>query len=318
MSKRITPSYRGRIVQLTLRGRSPRALLQSEDDWHILGAIVARTLFWCGGHIYGCRCEATEMRFALQVAQAPVGAMAQHLAAAYASHLRQHRGWHGCIFKHYIAAPLHDEVFLDDLIMWLHRPAPSLHQGRVRNPVFTADAAYLHPHGSAWITTDRVLQSLSIGAPGSAAYRRRKAQRIPPDIIDLLTRRSPRRKRPTAPAKHPDHPSHEPSAEFNAPPRETIAPGPNVETIALAVADHCRVSLADMRSKSRRRAISQARAITAVLCTRHGASAAAAARLFNRSRSAVIEQAEHYRESQPQIFAAAEEALEGVFASRPP
>ena len=244
--------YRGKIAQLTLRGRTPRALLQSDDDWQVLGTIATRMLFWCGGQIYGCRCEANEMRFAIQVAHAPIGAMAQHLSAAYAHHLRRQHGWHGRIFKHYVATPLHDEVFLDDLVLWLHRSATRIPREIIPTPVFTADDAYLHPHANTWTTTDRVLQSLSIGAPGPAAYRRRKAQQIPPAIIDLLTRRTPRARsqkhNQSGPSKNADPLSQQLDASSPRTPRR-----PNVEAIAQAVADRCHVSLDDMRSTSRRR-----------------------------------------------------------------
>jgi hypothetical protein len=52
--------------------------------------------------------------------------------------------------------------------------------------------------------------------------------------------------------------------------------------------------------------------ITAVLATRNGATAAAAAQLFSRSRSSLFEQVEHYRVQQPQIFAQAEAVLESL------
>jgi len=42
------------------------------------------------------------------------------------------------------------------------------------------------------------------------------------------------------------------------------------------------------------------------------ALAASAARLFNRSRSTLIEQAEHYRATQPTIFAEAEVQLKAL------
>ena len=160
MGKRNAPSHSGKLVQLILRGERSQALVQTDDDWQALGVIVARMLFWCGGFIHGCRCEANEMRFAVQVAHAPIGAMAQHIAGAYAIRLRRHRGWRGRVFKHYSAIPLHDEIFLDDLVMWLHRPAEPRPRGKNSTPIQTADAAYLSPRSLTWITTARVLQAL--------------------------------------------------------------------------------------------------------------------------------------------------------------
>jgi hypothetical protein len=302
MGKNNPPSHSGKLVQLILRGYRPQALVQTDDDWQTLGVIAARMLFWCGGKIHACRCDANEIRFALQMAHAPIGAMAQHIAGAYAKHLRQRRGWRGRLFKHYRAVPLDDEVFLDDLVIWLHRAAEPRPRGKNHSPVWTADAAYLSPRSLPWVTTDRVLQALSIGAPGPAAYRRRKTQPLAPEILALLTRRQRKRKPRRTTATH----NHESS-------RDCTAPRPSVETIARAVADYSRVSFEDMRSSTRKRAVSKAKVIATVLCTRNGATVAAAARLFHRSRSTLIEQTEHYRQIQPQIFADAESKLEPVF-----
>jgi chromosomal replication initiation ATPase DnaA len=90
-----------------------------------------------------------------------------------------------------------------------------------------------------------------------------------------------------------------------------------IEAIARAVADYSRVSLEEMRSRSRRRAVSKAKAIAAVLGTRNGATVAEAARFFDRGRSTLIEQVEHYRATQPEIFADAEAALAPVLDVSP-
>ena len=280
MGNAVAPGYSPQFFQLILRGRRPQALVQIDDDWRALGEIVTRMLFWCGGCIHGCRCEADEMRFAVQVANAPLGAMAQHVSVAYAMRLRRLRGWQGSLFKHYAATPLPNESLLDELVLWLHRPAGS--------HVWTGEAAYLAPHSSTWITTDRVRPTLP--AP-EVSYRRRGAQDDEPDILDLLNRRRGRHKRPDPPND------------------SSQARPPSVETIARIVANHCGVSFEDMRSISRKRAVSKAKVIATVLSTRNGATAAAAARLFHRSRSTLTERAEHYRKTRPQIFAEAERAL---------
>jgi hypothetical protein len=288
------PQFADAPVQLVLRARRTDALIQTEDDWRALGRIAARMLFWCGGAIYGCRCEGNEIRFALQVAHAPLGAMAHHISGAYAIHLRQTRGQGGGIFKHYTVIPLHDEFFLDDLVLWMHRPA--------HTRIWTADDAYLTPNSLPWINTDRVLSALSVGAPGPATYRRRKSEEISPRVVERFTRRLQGARR----AEQPD----DPSAGIHPTDQGTLTTRPSIETIARLVADYCRVSYADMGTDTRKRSISKARAIVTVLATRNGATAAAAARLFNRSRSTLIEQAEHYRATEPAVFAQAESMLQ--------
>jgi hypothetical protein len=274
------PQIGERLLQLVLRGHASEALVRNDDDWSALGTIATRMLFWCGGAIYACRSEGSEMRFVLQVKHAPLGSMAHHLSGAYAIHLRQTRQLTGSIFKHYTALPLEDEWFLDDLVMWLHRPAEHAR-------IWTTDSAYHTPRSLPWVDTDRILKALSIGSPVPATYRRRKSERIPPAVLEQFTRRPRRSLR--------DSPSHQ---------------RPNIETVARLVADHCQVSYQDMLSNTRKRVVSKARVITTVLATRNGATAAAASRLFNRSRSTLIEQVEHYRVEQPEMFTAAEQRLE--------
>jgi hypothetical protein len=288
------------LVQLILRAHHADELVQTDDDWRALGQIVARMLFWCGGAIYACRCEGSEIRFAVRVAHAPLGAMAHHISGAYAIHLRQARGLGGNIFKHYAAISLQDDTYLDDLVLWLHRPA-------TRSKVWTGDDAYLTPKSLPWIDTGRILSALSIGAPGAATYRRRKSEPISPHAIEIFTRR-PRR------ARRADL-SGDPIAETPAD-HVTQTARPGIEAIARVVAGVCKVSYDDMLADTRKRAVSRSRVIATVLATRNGATAAAAARLFNRSRSTLIEQAEHYRATQPEIFAAAESALEAFIAGQ--
>jgi len=293
------PRFAETLVQLVLRARHTDALMQTDDDWRALGLIAARMLFWCGGAIYACRCEGGEIRFALQVAHAPLGAMAHHISGAYAIHLRQTRDLGGGIFKHYTAIPLHDEVFLDELVLWVHRPVTHAR-------VWTADDAYLTPNSLPWINTGRVLSALSVGAPGPATYRRRKAEGVSPQVIKLFTRRSQR-------ARRADQ-SNVPTAGIRTADHGTLTTRPSIETIARLVADYCRVSYDGMLTDTRKRAVSKARVIATVLATRNGATAAAAARLFNRSRSTLIEQVEHYRATQPEIFTEAESMLEAFLA----
>lgn len=299
MGNTTAPQFAQTLVQLVLRAPHTTELIQTDQDWRALGVIASRMLFWCGGAIYACRCEGNEMRFALLVAHAPLGTMAHHISGAYAIHLNRSRGLRGNMFKHYTAIPLQDEIFLDDLVLWLHRSAPG---GRS----WTADRAYLSPNSLPWIDTRRVLNALSVGAPGPATYRRRKSEAISPQIIEAFTRRPQRalpadlRQDSAAASRTADH--------------DTRPSRPSIETIAVFIASLCKVSFDDMLADTRKRAVSKARSIATVLATRNGATAASAARLFNRSRSTLIEQVEHYRAGQPEIFSEAESRLEAFLA----
>jgi DnaA-like protein len=246
MGNAVSPSHSPRFYELILRGRRRQALVQIDDDWRALGDIATRTLFWCRGHIHGCRCEADEMRFAVQVTHSSISAFAQHISGAYAIRLRRLRGWQRGIFKHYVATELPDESHVDELVR-------RLHGGTADSHVWTGAG----PAAEAWITD----------------------------------------------------PSHVPAVS-------SLKTTSNIETIARVVAEHCGVSFDEMRSASRKRTVSKAKVIATVLCTRRGATAAAAARLFRRSRSTLIERAEHYRRTQPRMFAEAERALSSYLDTR--
>jgi hypothetical protein len=290
----VTPSKS--CIHLILRGRRAEALVQDDEDWQVLSVIAERVLFWCGGWIHGCRCEGNELRFAVEAAYASVGSMVSHISGPYALHLRRRRGWTGSVFKRYSAIVLDAELYLDDLVIWLHRPPPGDSTARA-NPCWTADAAYRIPNSVRWITTARVLDVL--GGSSTAAYQRRLVQPIAPEIVKALTRSSVKRRQLVVLDRR-RHGARE----------KVILGRPNFKRIAQIVAAQCGVSYESMYSQSRKRAIVKAKAIAAVLSTRYGASAAAMARLFSRSRSTLIERVEHYRKTQPALFADAERTLE--------
>jgi transposase-like protein len=280
-------AFPAEVIHLVLRGRHPDALVQHEEDWRVLSCIVERMLFWCGGSIHGCRCEGNEMRFALETAHAPISAVVRHLVSAYSSHLRR-RGRTGRLFKHYIATALDAELYLDELVLWLHRPAQ-------RADCWTTDRAYRIPDSLSWVTTGLVLGVL--GGWNGSGYRRRMGEAVPPATVAALTRSSATGKLHSGDSRR-----------VRATPPSPVE-GSSLDRIVEMVATYHGVSRADMLSGSRRRSVSKARMIAAVLSARRGASVAEVARLFGRSRSTLIEQAEHYRKTQPQLFEDAEQRL---------
>jgi hypothetical protein len=302
MGRNPAPQFTDTLVQLVLRGERIDTLIQNDRDWHELGVLAARTLFWRGGAIYACRCEGNEIRFAIQVAHASLGSMAHHISGAYAIHLRNTRGLTGATFKHYSAIPLLDEMYLDELVFWLHRSTSEATVTPQR--IWTADDAYLKPGSLPWVSPHRVLASLSFGAAGPLTYRRRKSEPLSAGAIDLFTRRPQR-------APSVDRAS---TASTESEPG-TLTGRPSITRIARLVADFSQVPYEELLTDTRKRVVSKARVIATVLATRNGATAAAAARLFNRSRSSLIEQVEHYRATQPELFAEAESILDASVAA---
>jgi hypothetical protein len=289
MGKSPAPNFAGELVQLILRAAGANALMQSDQDWRELGIIASRMLFWRGGAIRACRCDANEMRFAVQVGHVSLGSIAHHISGAYAIYLRRKRRGSGAIFKHYLALPCNPD-YLDQLVVWLHRQSP---EGHAR--IWTTEDAYLTLGSLPWVTT---------GSPFPAAYLQRKSEPIAPEAIKMFTRgwHRPHSLAATqALAPEPIDPLH-----------ATLPHRPSITSIAHLAAELCKVTYEELLSPTRNSAANKARVIAAVLATRNGATAAAAASLLNRSRSSLFEQVEYYRVHQPQIFEQAEAVLESL------
>jgi hypothetical protein len=302
MGRKQLPHFDGALFHLILPGRRPDSLVQDEEDWRVLGTVARRMLWWCGGSIHGCRCDGNRMHFALQVSRAQVGAMSQRISIAYAQHLRRRRDWGGRIFAPYVAIPVDAALYLSDLVLWLHGPWRAGDQALTqRSRYWTGDDAYRTPGALAWITTTRVLSEFGRFTAGVQVYRRRQAQGVDPVIVAMLNRRPPERSKPRP--KMIGGLAAAQSAEQM------------IQEIARLVAGHRNVSYEDMYSKSRQRDVSKAKSITAVLAVRNGVSLAAVARLFHRDASTLIEEAEHYRETESHLFDEAEKAIASRFDS---
>jgi hypothetical protein len=288
----------GDCFHLILRARKPLALVQDKNDWDALGMVARRMLFWCGGAIHGCRCEGSDIHFALRLAHSTIGTVARHLSAGYANHFRRRHGTTGGVFKRYGAFAFDALEYLDDFVLWLHRPPTSEDANRAGFPCWTTESAYLTPRSLDWIATAGVFDTLG-RAHSVAAYKRRKRQSIDPSVQTLFER--PRSLQKSAATRI--------ERRFD----ETAPGRPSIDDIIRVVALFCDVPYPAMRSNSRRRTITHAKIIAAVLSARNGASLAAVGRVFGRSRSTLAEQAEHYRRRQPSIFDEAERALRDAF-----
>lgn len=266
------------FVHLTLRGRDARVLVPEEADWHALGQVAERMLFWCGGAIHGCRCEGNELHFALELAGASLAQVVRHLSGGYARHVRRRHGWTGKLFRRYRMVPVEVDSYWEDLVLWLHRPRTMEGPGNpLAGPCWTADAAYRTPGALPWITTALVLEAL--GGSGLPGYRRCLRQPIPPRVVALLTRPSRTRRGIALDASTGDP--------------------MDADRIVALVAAHAGLAVQDLLSASRRRSLSKARALATLLSARCGVSAAAMARLLGRTRSTLSEQVERYRRTQP-------------------
>jgi hypothetical protein len=293
MGRKCVDYGRGALFHVVLFGSRTDALVQDEMDWRVLGSIAKRVLWWCRGCIHGCRCEGKEVHFALEVSSTPVWSMLKRIEGAYAQHLWRTRGWTGTIFEPYLAIPVNGALYLTDLVVWLHGPRKVPDQGLISTgDYWTGDEAYIRPGLIPWITAARVLDEFGQGAIAVQAYRRRKMEGVDPEIVALLNDADARQQ--------------------GAQRRYQLAALPSdkmIETIARVVACLHKIPYAEMYSKSRRRDVSKAKAITAVLAVRRGASLAKVASLFHRRSSTLIENAERYHTREPQVFEDAEVAI---------
>jgi hypothetical protein len=285
MSAARPSTHVGQCVHLALRGRGNIVLVQDMEDWLAFSAMARRMIFWCGGAIHGCRCEAGEIHLAVTVGRAPLSCMVRHLSSAYAKHVRGRRSVTRSVFRHYSVNRIDADLHLDHLVIWLHRrwERPSSHTA-----VWTAEDAYLKPNSSDWITTGAVLEAL--GGASGLTYRRRTLQALSPDDIAALSRDA--------------------LLDSSCSTACRIADGLSADDVARLVAKRLHISYEHLCSGLRTRALSRAKVVTAVLCARRGIAAAEVARLFKRSRSTLGEQVEHYRQTQPYIFDDAERLLD--------
>jgi len=289
----------GSLFHVIFRGVHPDTLVENDEDWKALGRIVERMLWWCGGLIHACRCEGNEMHFALQAARAPVGAMCRRIATGFALHVRGRRALPGRIFAPYVAIPVDGALYLDDLVVWLHRPCERRRSGGSGTAsCHTGDAAYLDPRALTWINTKAVLDVFGRGEAAVQIYRKRRIQGVDPDIVILLNRPAPSARGVFA------------GRALESRGERMPRPLPNedwIRKLAHRVADHLGVSYETLCSRSLRREVTRARVLVAVLAVRSGASVAAAARVLGGlDRSTLIAEAEPYRLREPQLFEHAE------------
>jgi hypothetical protein len=161
------------LLHVILRSGLPGPLVRDENDWRKMAHSIDSMLFWCGGRVFACRCEADRVEFAVEPAQVPISRMFRYVTVPYALHFNRSRGSTGPVFKRLRTFRIRD-AFRAEIVLWLHRP--------LAGTGWTADAAYQGETGLPWVDTDTVLEQLGRGPGAVREYRMLRARGVESEL----------------------------------------------------------------------------------------------------------------------------------------
>ena len=161
------------LLHVILRGCRSGPLVRDEVDWRKMTESIDSMLFWCGGRVFACRCEADRVEFAIEAAQVPIGRMFRYVTVPYALHFNRSRGSTGPVFKRLRSFRVRD-AFRTEFVLWLHRP--------LNGAGWTGDAAYQEPGRLAWLDSRVVLEQLGRGPGAVREYRLLRARGVESEL----------------------------------------------------------------------------------------------------------------------------------------
>lgn len=275
------------LFHVVLRGCRSEALVRDTADWKKLTGSIETMLFWCGGRIFGCRCEGDCFELALQPAKVPLSAMFRYVTVPYALYFNRTRAGNGQVFRPlrvYRVLP----AFRTEFVLWMHRPPTGMG--------WTADAAYREPHGLSWVDASAVLDELGRGPGARRQYRALRARGVDEDLALVFA--SPREIMPHV--------------------RAAVRPAVMVckrrqrallRSVVGFVARHEAVRPRDLACRSRARGICRARCLVTLVGVRCGVALSTIADLLGRDGSTLQESVLRLRERDPQGLLSAAEAI---------
>lgn len=275
------------LFHVVLGGYRAETLVRNADDWRKMVSSIDAMLFWCGGRILACRCEADRVELALQSGQVPLGAMLRYVTVPYALHFNRVRRARGQVFRPLRVYRL-QRAFLSEFVLWLHRP--------VTGVGWTADAAYREPANVPWVDASPVLEELGRGPGARRQYRTLRARGVDEELAVAFS--SPRGNMPHV--------------------RKRVRPGPMVRkrrqrallrSVVRLVAQREAVASGELASRSRARRICRARCLVTLVAVRCGVSLAMIAALLDRDGSTLQESVLRLRARDPQGLLSAAEAI---------
>ena len=166
------------LLHVILRSCRPEPLVRDEVDWRKMIESIDSMLFWCGGRVFACRCEADRVELAIEAAQIPLGRMFRYVTVPYALHFNRTRGSTGRVFKRLRTFRVRD-AFRTEFVLWLHRP--------LSGAGWTADAAYQGTAVLPWVDTRAVLEQLGRGPGALREYRLLRARGVEDELMRAFT-----------------------------------------------------------------------------------------------------------------------------------
>lgn len=263
---RVESDYRSAgLLHVILRSCRPEPLVRDESDWRKMIESIDSMLFWCGGRVFACRCEADRIDLAIEAAEVPLGRMFRYVTVPYALHFNRTRGSTGRVFKRLRTFRVRD-AFRTEFVLWLHRP--------LSGAGWTADAAYQGSAVLPWVDTRAVLEQLGRGPGALREYRLLRARGVEDDLVRAFA--SPSGAAPGI--------------------REVFCPARALRkrqqqallrSVVWFVARHAGFAPEQMPERSRSRRICRARALVTLVAVRCGVSLTAIGDLLARDESSL-------------------------------
>lgn len=281
------------LFHVVLRGYRTETLVRDEEDRRKMTESIESMLFWCGGRVFGCRCEADRVELLLEPALVPLGGMFRYVTVPYALHFNRVRGQSGQVFRSLRVYRL-QRAFLTEFILWLHRP--------LAGAGWTADAAYLEPRRIPWVDVTPVLEELGRGPGARQQYRALRARGVDEELAAVFD-------------SSRDTFSHAHSAVRPALMMRRSRQRTLVRSVVDYVARHEDIKAADLKGRTRVRRVCRARCLVTLVAVRCGVTLRTIASLLDRDGSTLEESVLRLRAHDPQgLVRAAEEILAVVSA----
>jgi hypothetical protein len=281
------------LFHVTLRGHRAEALVQDEEDRRKMIGSIESMLFWCGGRVYGCRCEADRLDLLLEPVHVSPGGMMRYVTVSYALYLNRARGGRGQVFRPLQVFRL-QRAFRTEFVLWLHRP--------LAGAGWSADAAYLEPQRMPWVDCAAVLEELGRGPGARRQYRALRARGIEEELAAAF-------------GSSRDTLSHVHTAV-----RPALTMGKRrqralLRSVIRHVAQQESVQLQELVSRSRVRRLCRARCLVTLAAVRFGVALTTIADALERDGSTLEESVLRERAHDPRRLLSTVEAIVAAMAA---
>ena len=281
------------IFHVMLRGCRAEALVRDEEDRRKMIGSIESMLFWCGGRVFGCRCEADRLDLLLEPAHVPPGGMMRYVTVSYALYLNRARGQSGQVFRP-LQVYLLQRAFRTEFVLWLHRP--------LAGAGWSADAAYVEPQRMPWVDTETVLEELGRGPGARRQYRALRARGIEEELaVAFESSRNT--------LSHV-HTAVRPALTMRKRRQRAL-----LRSVVRHVAQHEAVGPEELASRSRARRLCRARCLVTLVAVRFGVALTTIADLLDRDGSTLEESVLRQRDRDARGLLCVVEAIVAAMAA---